>query len=135
MILIVLAKRMGAQDAQVGLIFSIAGVGGILGSMIGGPIQRRFSFGRVIASTVGAGAVIPALHFGAYFILLGVITAVIYVTIPIFNVLQFSYRIALIPDELQGRVNSTFRLIAYGLQPLGAALSGVLLDAPAPPPR
>ena len=41
---------------------------------------------------------------------------------------QFSYRIALIPDALQGRVNSTFRLIAFGFQPLGAALSGVLIE-------
>jgi hypothetical protein len=29
---------------------------------------------------------------------------------------------------LQGRVNSTFRLIAFGFQPLGAALSGVLIE-------
>ena len=129
LILIVLAKRMGAQDAQVGLIFSIAGLGGILGSMIGGQIQRRFSFGQVIASTMWAQVLLFPLYILApHFILLGVITAVIYVTIPIFNVVQFSYRIALIPDELQGRVNSTFRLIAFGLQPLGAALSGVLLE-------
>jgi hypothetical protein len=47
---------------------------------------------------------------------------------PIFNVTQFSYRLALIPDELQGRVNSTFRLLAFGLNPLGAALSGVLIQ-------
>ena len=129
LILIVLAKRMGAQDAQVGLIFSMAGLGGILGSMIGGQIQRRFSFGQVIASTMWAQVLLFPLYILApHFILLGVITAVIYVTIPIFNVVQFSYRIALIPDELQGHVNSTFRLIAYGLQPLGAALSGVLLE-------
>jgi hypothetical protein len=41
---------------------------------------------------------------------------------------QFSYRLALIPDRLQGRVNSAFRLIAWGSQPLGAATAGVLLE-------
>jgi hypothetical protein len=41
---------------------------------------------------------------------------------------QFSYRLALIPDELQGRVNSAFRLIAFGFQPLGVALAGALLE-------
>jgi hypothetical protein len=41
---------------------------------------------------------------------------------------QFSYRLALIPDRLQGRVNSVFRLIAFGSQPLGAAVAGVLLE-------
>jgi hypothetical protein len=39
-----------------------------------------------------------------------------------------SYRLALIPDELQGRVNSVFRLVAFGGQPLGAALTGVSLQ-------
>jgi len=41
---------------------------------------------------------------------------------------QFSYRLALIPDELQGRVNSAFRLLAFGFQPLGFALTGVFLQ-------
>jgi len=43
-------------------------------------------------------------------------------------VVQFSYRLTLIPDELQGRVNSTFRLLAFGFMPLGAGLSGVLIE-------
>jgi hypothetical protein len=38
------------------------------------------------------------------------------------------YRLALIPDELQGRVNSAFRLIAFCGQPLGLAATGFLLE-------
>ncbi|MGH2390394.1 MAG: hypothetical protein ACRDIE_19510 [Chloroflexota bacterium] len=34
----------------------------------------------------------------------------------------------LIPDELQGRVNSAVRLLAFGFQPLGVALCGVMLQ-------
>ncbi len=47
---------------------------------------------------------------------------------PVYNLVQFSYRLALIPDELQGRVNSVFRLLAYGFMPLGQALTGLLLE-------
>ena len=47
---------------------------------------------------------------------------------PIYNVMQYSYRVTLIPDEMQGRVNSVFRLVAFGLQSLGLALTGVLLQ-------
>ena len=54
--------------------------------------------------------------------------ALIYMMGPIYNVVQFSYRLALIPDALQGRVNSTFRLLAFGFIPLGAAASGLLLE-------
>ena len=39
-----------------------------------------------------------------------------------------TYRLALIPDALQGRVNSVFRLVAQGLSPLGLALTGILLE-------
>ncbi len=46
---------------------------------------------------------------------------------PIYNIVQYSCRLALIPDALQSRVNRVFRLIAFGTQPLGARLSGVLV--------
>jgi predicted MFS family arabinose efflux permease len=129
LILIVLAKQTGTQDAQIGLIFSIAGLGGIAGSLVGGHIQKRFRFGQVIVSMTW----VPALLFPMYalrpeFPLLGIITAIYYFSIPIFNIVWFSYRLALIPDELQGRVNSTFRFIAWSTRPLGAALSGLLLQ-------
>ncbi len=42
--------------------------------------------------------------------------------------MQFSYRLSIIPDPLQGRVNSVFRLLAFGFIPLGAALSGLLIE-------
>jgi hypothetical protein len=45
-----------------------------------------------------------------------------------YNIVQFSYRLALIPDEMQGRVNSSFRLISYGLRPVGIALTGILIQ-------
>jgi hypothetical protein len=43
-------------------------------------------------------------------------------------VVQFSYRVAIIPDHLQGRVNSVFRLLAFGFMPAGAAASGILIE-------
>ncbi len=39
-----------------------------------------------------------------------------------------SYRLSLIPDALQGRVNSVFRLLAFGFQPLGWVVTGVLIQ-------
>jgi len=70
----------------------------------------------------------PLYAVAGHWLLLGLITALIALLTPIYNVVQFSYRIALIPDALQGRVNSTFRLIAFGLGPVGAGLSGVLVE-------
>jgi hypothetical protein len=61
-------------------------------------------------------------------LVLGILIAIDFIVGPIYNVVQFSYRSAIIPDELQGRVNSVFRLIAFGGQPLGLALTGLLIQ-------
>lgn len=42
------------------------------------------------------------------------------------------YRLASIPDALQGRVNSIFRLILFGSQAVGLLLTGALLQAIGP---
>jgi MFS family permease len=129
LIIIVLAQNLGATDAQIGLIFSISAIGAIIGALLGGQIQKRYSFGHVIITTVWITALLfPLLAIAPQFYLLGVIAGLSWMTGPIYNVVQFSYRLALIPDALQGRVNSTFRLIAFGFNPLGAALSGVLIE-------
>jgi hypothetical protein len=60
---------------------------------------------------------------------LGIVVAATFVSAPVYNVVQMSYRLALIPDELQGRVNSVFRLIAFAGQPIGLAVTGFLLEA------
>jgi len=129
LIVIVLAKELGATDIEIGVIFSIGGIGGILGSLVGGQIQKRFSYGQVVIAVSWAMALLfPLYVLVPRFALLGVVAALIYLTGPIYNVVQFSYRLALIPDALQGRVNSTFRLLAFGFIPVGAALSGFLLE-------
>jgi MFS family permease len=128
LIILVAAKNLGASETEIGWMFSIAAAGGIVGSLLGGQIQKRFTFGQVII-TVGWIAVLlyPLYAIAPNFYVLGVIAGLSFMTGPIYNVVQFSYRIALIPDALQGRVNSTFRLLAYGFQPLGQALAGILL--------
>jgi MFS family permease len=68
------------------------------------------------------------MHASSLLIGLGLVLAAALVAGSIYNIVQFSYRSALIPDELQGRVNSVFRLIAFGGQPPGIALIGVLLQ-------
>jgi predicted MFS family arabinose efflux permease len=128
LMLIVLAKQQGATPFVLGTLFAIAGVGGIIGSILGAPIQRRFRFGTVIIASTWVWALLMPLYVVVHGPLwLGVISAGIFLTSPIYNVVQFSYRISIIPDELQGRVNSVFRLLAFGFQPLGMALTGFLI--------
>jgi len=129
LIVIIIAQHQGASAQVIGLIFTIGAIGGIAGSVAGAPIQKRFSFASVIITT----SWVIALSWPLYLLVpnpfwLGAVLAVQSVTVPIYNTTQFSYRLALIPDALQGRVNSAVRLIAYGFQPLGQALTGLLLQ-------
>ena len=129
LIIIVLAKHMGASDGEVGVVFSAAGIGGIAGSLVGGHIQRRYKFGQVIVAVIWLEAIFFPLYLIApsYFMLSAVAGVSAFIG-PVYNVVQFSYRLSIIPDRLQGRVNSVFRLFAFGFMPIGAALSGVLIE-------
>ncbi len=129
LIVIVLAQHQHASSFAIGLILAVGGVGGILGAIVATSIQKRFSFGQVIiGSTWFSAFILPLFVVAPSTIVLGILTAAIFITGPIYNVVQMSYRMALIPDELQGRVNSVFRLVAFGGQPLGLALTGVLIQ-------
>ncbi len=128
-ILVVLVKQQHGSSLIYGVILTIGGIGGIAGALLGTPIQKRFRFGTVIISTVWVGALLwPLYAIAPNPIILGVITALSFINGPVYNVVQFSYRLALIPDELQGRVNSVFRLLAFGFQPLGWVVTGVLIQ-------
>jgi MFS family permease len=129
LIIILLAQSMHASASLIGIIFAIGGVGAILGSIAAPYIQRRFSFGQVIigscwisVANLALTLIVPNVIF------LGIVTLTTFISGPAYNVVQFSYRSALIPDTLQGRVNSVFRLLAFGGQPLGLALVGWLLQ-------
>ena len=47
----------------------------------------------------------------------------------LWNVITVALRQGVIPDELLGRVNSVYRLVAYGTMPVGALLGGALARA------
>jgi predicted MFS family arabinose efflux permease len=129
LIIIVIAQRQGASPATTGLIFALAGAGGLAGALLAPRVQRRFSFGQAIiglcwfsAAVFAAFAAAPSLPVVA------AILVVYFLIIPSYDTVQYSYRLALIPDALQGRVNGVFRLIGVGARPLGVALTGVLLE-------
>jgi MFS family permease len=132
--LIVLAQHdLHADEPRIGLIFSLGSAGGLLGSLAAGPITARVSFGRILTGTtlVEALAVgVLAAAISPLMLMLGL--ALISLAIPIFGVTQLSYRLSLIPDALQGRLNSVFDLLFFGSQPLGMAVGGFLLSTTSP---
>jgi MFS family permease len=122
-------EHLHADPQTIGLIFSVGSVGGLVGAILAPWLQRRLRVGVLILAPVTVSALMtPVLAMATTPLMVIIGWALIDVTIPIFNVAQLAYRLTLIPDELQGRVNSVFRLLAYGGQPLGAMLGGFLLS-------
>jgi predicted MFS family arabinose efflux permease len=133
LVVIVLARQQHARPATIGLILAVGGVGGIVGSLVASPLQRRFSFGQIVIGSAWLWAFLwPMYAVAPNPVALGVTTAALNLVWPLYNVTQFSYRRALIPDHLQGRVNSVFRLISFSGMPVGLILSGALLQTIGP---
>ena len=133
LLIIVLAQRQHASSFQVGLILAVGGVGALIGATIAPAIRRRLRFGQMLAGVVWASTLLwPLFALAPNLPMLGAVVFLSFVVMPAYDITQFSYRLALIPDHLQGRVNSAFRLIAMGGQPIGLALMGLLLQAVGP---
>ena len=133
LILILLAQHMLVYYVSLGLIFSGGGVGSVIGALVAGPLYKRFGFAKMLIGSAWLWALLWLLYaFAPDPLSLGLVNIVSFTVVPIYNVVQYSYRLATIPDRLQGRVNSVFRLIAFGGQPLGIALTGFLLQSLGP---
>ncbi len=129
LVIIVRATQEHASNVAIGLIFGAGGVGAVIGATLAAPLQARFGFARVMIGATWAWALTWLLFLAGYTpLLLGLANALSYVVVPIYMATQFGYRLQSIPDALQARVNSVFRVVAFGVQPLSLALTGLLLQ-------
>lgn len=135
LLMIILAHNMHASNQTVGYIFAAGGLGSIIGAVCAAPLHRWLGFARLIKWSAWVWALSWLVYiFAPNPFVLAVMNCTGYAIVPVFMVSQYSYRIAMIPDQLQGRVNSAFRLLATGTRPVGIALTGVLLQYMGPVP-
>lgn len=129
LLLIILAQRLHASSAVIGLLFASGGAGSILGALVTNPLQKRFTFGQLTIGSAWVWAISwLALAIAPNTVVLGIANAVSFIVVPLYLSVQFSYRLITIPDRLQGRVQSVYRLLSFGSQPLGMALTGGLIQ-------
>jgi MFS family permease len=120
-------SAMHLTEAAYGLLFATIAAGSLVGAILADPIIRRLGRSRSLAlgifggvATVGVAAVTTSpLVIAAAFLVGGV-------TIALWNVVAVSLRQRITPDRILGRINSSYRLVAWGTRPLGAAAGGLL---------
>lgn len=120
-------SAMGLTEPQFGLLFAVLAVGGVVGGLIADRVQARV--GRSRALTLSLLGMIAYVAAPAFTTDVAVIAAMMFtggLTIMIWNIITVSFRQRVTPDHLLGRVNSAYRLVAWGTRPAGAALAGIL---------
>lgn len=128
-IIVVLARDYFHVDAwALGLTLSSAGLGGLAGAALAPHILKWLKPMTVffLTITAWAGAVLLiALAGSIWLVVVGYV--LVGLVDPIFSINVITYRSFLTPDKLQGRVISSFRVVTFGIEPLGLALGGAFL--------
>jgi predicted MFS family arabinose efflux permease len=124
---ITLGQKMGASDTSIGTMVACGGLGSIVGSLCGPFWLRLMGFGRgVMLATWFHAAAFAVLMVVQSLPMLGIAYGFVIAFYSLYAVMQSAYRAKSVPEHLQGRVNSSCRLIAFSLYPLGSALAGIL---------
>lgn len=125
-----LTHTVGLPPAAVGPVLAASGAGGILAALCSDRIARRVGQARAIwlfpVLTWPSELLVP-LAGADWRIALAVLGLVVtgFGSV-LYNVAQVSYRQAICPDRLLGRMNASIRFVVWGTLPLGGLLGGGL---------
>ena len=130
--LVYVVRELGMSAGTIGVVFAIGNVGYLVGAITANRVARRIGVGPAIvagAATGAAGLLIPLAPEESpipFLIAAGVILGY---GVVVYNVTQLSFRQAITPERLQGRMNSVMRFIVWGVMPLGTLLGGAIATA------
>ncbi|HEV8339675.1 MAG TPA: MFS transporter [bacterium] len=129
LVVIVLAEDLGASPGLIGVILGFLGGGGLLGTLVASPVQKRVHAKVIVIGANWVWAILlPVLAFIKNPLALGPVLGAIAFVGPAWNVAVGTYQLILTPDNLRGRVGSVSMLIAWGVIPFGSLVGGFLLE-------
>lgn len=121
---------LGLDEVGFGVLGTSLAVGSLVGSFLVERLERRLGRANLLA---------VSMTINASTLLIPVITTSVPVIFVVWlvagaigigwNVVTVSLRQRIVPDALLGRVNATYRLLAWGTMPVGAALGGLVGEA------
>jgi MFS family permease len=127
--IVFLVRVLRVRPADTGLLIAVASLGGVAGGLLAGRLSRRIGSARIIwYSMLVFGLpqlLIPLAAPGWRVAAFAVGMAAFSFSAVVYNVAQVSYRQAICPPRLLGRMNAAIRWVVWGTIPLGALLGGV----------
>ena len=125
-----LVRVLHVRPADIGLLIAVASLGGVAGGVLSGRLAAAIGSARIIwFSMLVLGLpqlLIPLAEPGWRVALFPVGMAAFAFSAVVYNVAQVSYRQAICPPRLLGRMNAAVRWVVWGTLPLGGVLGGVL---------
>jgi MFS family permease len=120
--------QAGIRPTSIGLVETCAGLGGILGALLAPRLIDRMRTGLLTAVVAWSWVplVVP-LAFTASPLVVGPCIGLGLLLNPAGNAAMSSYRVAITPARLQGRIGSTMQFCSMCTIPLAPVLGGVLL--------
>ena len=129
--LVFAVRELGLSPGLIGVVFSVGAAGSLVAAFTAMRISRRFGIGpTTIAVAILQAPAFLAVAFAPEgndalpFLIASQL--VLGFTLVTYNIVQVSYRQAICPARLQGRMNSAMRFIVWGTIPLGTLAGGAL---------
>lgn len=121
---------LGATDFTYGVLLAVVGLGGLVGAILAPRIIAAIGPGNTLRLNTAVSAIVfPLTGFTSSVWVVAALGFVFVLVLAGWNVVSVSLRQTLTPDDLRGRVSGAARLLAWGTQPIGAVLGGVLAAA------
>ena len=132
-VILYMVRVLHLSSIQAGAVFAVGSAGSIAGALLANRLGKKFGVGSaivfmaVIFSFGGLAYPLAPKSFPLPLLMAGQLlfgfSAVAY------NILQVSYRQAITPERLQGRMNAAMRWIVWGTIPLGTLAGGAIAQA------
>ncbi|MDA1358575.1 MFS transporter [Glycomyces luteolus] len=132
MLMVFLIREADQSSEVAGFVLAGSGVGGVLGAMLVGRISKKAGVGPTAIAALavsGPGMAIVAASGPGWGAAVAFAGQVVFVaSIVVFNVNVISYRQAVTPDDMQGRVGATQRVICWAGLAVGSIVGGFTGD-------
>lgn len=120
------------SSLEVGTVFAVGSGGSIVAALLANRLQRRLGVGNsivlmsILFSSAGFAFPLAPRSFPLPVLMAGM---ALFGSGVAYNIVQVSYRQAITPERLQGRMNAAMRWIVWGTIPLGTLAGGAIAQA------
>ena len=118
---------LGLNAAGFGALFVPMALGSLLSTALTDQMRRVSGVGPLLMFSVFVlGATLLGTGLTSSWVVVAILSLVSGFFNMTWNIIVVSLRQRIIPDRLMGRINSVYRLLAWGSMPVGAALGGLV---------